>query len=173
MATTEESKTVLIAIDPSEHALRAFEFFFENLYHSDMTILLVHSAEQLKLSAVSIAQPSMNIPTQQWEAEAKKRNHEVNKLEADYTQRLIEKRVKYKSKVMYEGKPGESIIKIAEEEGAKMIIMGTRGLGSIRRTILGSVSDYVVHHACCPVIICPPTERKKRSKSKSDVHSEQ
>ena len=35
-----------------------------------------------------------------------------------------------------------------------MIVMGTRGLGTVRRTILGSVSDYVLHHAHCPVIIC-------------------
>jgi len=34
------------------------------------------------------------------------------------------------------------------------IVVGTRGLGSVRRTILGSVSDYVVHHAHCPVIVC-------------------
>ncbi len=32
--------------------------------------------------------------------------------------------------------------------------MGTRGMGTIRRTLLGSVSDYVVHHAHCPVTVC-------------------
>jgi hypothetical protein len=46
--------------------------------------------------------------------------------------------VKYKTKVLYEGRPGESIIKIADDEQVKMVIMGTRGLGSIRRTILGT-----------------------------------
>ena len=34
-----------------------------------------------------------------------------------------------------------------------MIVMGTRGLGTIRRTLMGSVSDYVVHHARIPVIV--------------------
>ena len=33
--------------------------------------------------------------------------------------------------------------------------MGTRGLGKIRRTFLGSVSNYVLHHAHIPVIIVP------------------
>ena len=51
-------------------------------------------------------------------------------------------------------KPGEVIVRVAEEEKATMIVMGTRGLGKVRRTIMGSVSDYVVHHAHCPVVVC-------------------
>ena len=51
-------------------------------------------------------------------------------------------------------KPGEFIVDIAKKEGATYIVMGTRGLGKIRRTIMGSVSDYVVHHAGCPVMVC-------------------
>ena len=35
-----------------------------------------------------------------------------------------------------------------------LLISGTRGMGTIRRTILGSVSDHVVHHAHCPVLVC-------------------
>ncbi len=51
-------------------------------------------------------------------------------------------------------KPGSVITRAAEEEDAGMIIMGTRGMGTVRRTILGSVSDYVVHHSHCPVVVC-------------------
>ena len=43
------------------------------------------------------------------------------------------------------GKPGEVICRIAEEEDAAMIITGARGMGKVHRTILGSVSDYLVH----------------------------
>ena len=55
------------------------------------------------------------------------------------------------------GNPGEVVINLAKEEAANLIIMGSRGLGLIRRTILGSVSDYIVHHASTPVIVVPPT----------------
>jgi len=51
-------------------------------------------------------------------------------------------------------KPGEVICKVADEESVAMIVIGTRCLGKVRRTIMGSVSDYVVHHAHCPVIVC-------------------
>jgi len=60
-------------------------------------------------------------------------------------------------------KPGEVIVTVAAEEHATMIVMGTRGMGVIRRTILGSASDYVVHHAACPVVVC-------RSQSDHEKH---
>ena len=56
--------------------------------------------------------------------------------------------------IKFGARPGEAIIQQATMEHATMIVMGTRGLGFIRRTILGSVSDYVLHHAHCPVAVC-------------------
>ena len=53
--------------------------------------------------------------------------------------------------------PGESIVAVAIEEQVSMVVLGTRGLGKLRRTILGSVSDYVLHHVHCPVAICSHT----------------
>lgn len=52
------------------------------------------------------------------------------------------------------GKPGEIICSISKEEDATLIITGTRGLGKFRRTIMGSVSDYVIHHSHVPVLVC-------------------
>jgi nucleotide-binding universal stress UspA family protein len=54
------------------------------------------------------------------------------------------------------GSAGEVIMKFVKEENANLIIIGSRGMGIIRRTVLGSVSDYVVHHANTPVIVVPP-----------------
>ena len=63
------------------------------------------------------------------------------------------------------GKPGEVICQVADETAAIMIITGTRSLGKMRRTILGSVSDYLVSHAACPVMVIrdpAEVERKRR-----------
>ena len=51
------------------------------------------------------------------------------------------------------GKPDEEIVAQAEELGAGLIVMGSRGLGGIRRALMGSVSDSVVRHAHCPVLV--------------------
>ncbi len=55
-----------------------------------------------------------------------------------------------------------------------MIVTGSRGMGKVRRTILGSVSDYLVHHSICPVVVCRHPEaiekqlRRRHSSSSTD-----
>ena len=53
-----------------------------------------------------------------------------------------------------------AIIHLAEELGAGLIVMGSRGLGGVRRALMGSVSDSVVRHAHCPVMIVRPEEQR-------------
>ena len=50
------------------------------------------------------------------------------------------------------GIAGEVIVRLAKELNASLIVLGTRGWGKLRRAILGSVGDYVVHHATCGVL---------------------
>jgi nucleotide-binding universal stress UspA family protein len=51
------------------------------------------------------------------------------------------------------GDPGRALCAFAGELPARALVMGSRGFGGIRRAVLGSVSDYVVRNAPCPVII--------------------
>src|SRR5215213_8750137 len=51
------------------------------------------------------------------------------------------------------GQPDREIVHLSEELGAGLIVMGSRGLGGVRRALMGSVSDSVVRHAHCPVLI--------------------
>src|SRR5215207_9128262 len=51
------------------------------------------------------------------------------------------------------GRPDAEIIDQAELIGAGLIVMGSRGVGPIRRVLTGSVSDSVVRHAHCPVVV--------------------
>jgi nucleotide-binding universal stress UspA family protein len=51
------------------------------------------------------------------------------------------------------GRADEEIIFLAEQVGADLVVVGSRGLGGIRRARLGSVSDSVVRHAHCPVLM--------------------
>lgn len=56
-------------------------------------------------------------------------------------------------RVVVQGQPGVSILKVAEEEAVDVIAMSTTGRGGVGRLLLGSVADKVVRGAPCPVLI--------------------
>jgi nucleotide-binding universal stress UspA family protein len=51
------------------------------------------------------------------------------------------------------GEPDKEIVRLSEELGVGTIVIGSRGLGGLRRALMGSVSESVVRHAHCPVLI--------------------
>jgi nucleotide-binding universal stress UspA family protein len=53
----------------------------------------------------------------------------------------------------FEHHPSDDVVRVAEEIGAGLIVLGSRGLGGMRRALMGSVSDSVVRHAHCPVLV--------------------
>lgn len=54
---------------------------------------------------------------------------------------------------LVDGAAGPAICDLADAESAAVIVIGSRGHGGWRRAVLGSVSDYVVRNAPCPVLI--------------------
>ncbi|XP_021859057.1 universal stress protein A-like protein [Spinacia oleracea] len=58
--------------------------------------------------------------------------------------------------LIFEGDPKDEICKAIEQIHVDMLVIGSRGLGGIKRAFLGSVSDYCAHHASCPVLIVKP-----------------
>ena len=55
--------------------------------------------------------------------------------------------------LVIEGEPGPALCKLAQEVDAAAIVVGSRGRGGLKRAFLGSVSDYVVRNAPCPVVV--------------------
>ena len=51
------------------------------------------------------------------------------------------------------GTPAAEIVELAEELEVGLVVVGSRGLGGIRRALMGSVSDSVVRHAHCLVLV--------------------
>jgi nucleotide-binding universal stress UspA family protein len=61
--------------------------------------------------------------------------------------------------LVWEGDSGDSIAAAAEAEHADLVVVGTRGRSGAERMLLGSVSDHVVRHAECPVLVVRPSKR--------------
>lgn len=58
--------------------------------------------------------------------------------------------------IVVEGDAGRALCELAEELGATVMVAGTRGRGGLKRAVLGSVSDHLVRHAPCPIVITGP-----------------
>jgi nucleotide-binding universal stress UspA family protein len=55
-----------------------------------------------------------------------------------------------------EGDPANALCELAEALPATVMVAGSRGHGGLKRALLGSVSDRLVRHAPCPIVITPP-----------------
>lgn len=55
------------------------------------------------------------------------------------------------------GSPAKVLCEVAK--GADMLVVGSRGLGGFRGLLLGSVTQQVVAHASCPILVAVPEER--------------
>jgi nucleotide-binding universal stress UspA family protein len=51
------------------------------------------------------------------------------------------------------GDAGPMLVWVAEHEGSDVIVVGSHGHGAFKRLVLGSVSEHVVRHAPCPVLV--------------------
>ena len=52
-----------------------------------------------------------------------------------------------------EGRPAVEIVDVAEDLGTDLVVVGSRGLGTVKRLVLGSVSERLVSSAPCPILV--------------------
>jgi nucleotide-binding universal stress UspA family protein len=93
--------------------------------------------------------------------EVERTRQEAQKVLEEQTQKVGEAGARVAKSHLKMGAVDEEIVILADEEGTDLIIVGSRGLGGVRRALMGSVSDSVVRHAHCPVLVVRP--QKERS----------
>lgn len=152
MADSVNKRKIVIAMDGSEYSEGALKWFAKNMYQKDRDeVIVLHVTDHRNSSSFGSNWMPVD-PTMvhmAYKEEEEKAKVAIKKLDAILMDAGVQGNV-----VRAHGIPGEQIIQKSEELGVTMIIIASRGLGKIRRTILGSVSDYVVHHSSVPVIVC-------------------
>ncbi|KAK6175601.1 hypothetical protein SNE40_014028 [Patella caerulea] len=140
-------RVIGVAVDGSNQSQNAFNWFIDNLYREGDSVVLIHIAEFNLSVGVS---PDVDAICKL----VKEQEEKVSTLTGQLTEILKKKGIP--GKVVREtGKPGEAIIGVAQKENVSSLVMGTRGLGTFKRTVLGSVSDFVLHNADVPVTVVP------------------
>jgi len=129
-------KQVLLAIDWSESAEKAFDWYIYHLHRKGCKLILSHYIEADK------------------EKEYMKKEAAMHELQETYEDRLMQMGIQYEWITGSNSSPGEHLVTLSKDSGVDMIVMGARGLNKLQKVFMGSVSDYVLRNATCPVLIC-------------------
>jgi nucleotide-binding universal stress UspA family protein len=134
---------ILLAVDGSDHALHAASTA------ADLA-RTVNAKEFRIVVAYDFIPPYLGEPNMQFAIDA--RMEEANA--------ILENAVKMVGKLpcevhteVIEGSEAEAIINVANTRASDVIVMGSRGHGTLAGLLLGSTSQKVVAHAPCPVLI--------------------
>ncbi|KAL8593455.1 hypothetical protein ACOMHN_037289 [Nucella lapillus] len=143
---------VVIAYDGSEHAEYALEWYKENLHRPNYHVTLIHVPELNEMLhstrwANSVYVFDRKMLQELLEEEKSRITKELEK----FGHKLKSVGLGGKVKSVAAARPGEGIVR--ECQGANLVVVGSRGLGAVRRTFLGSVGDFLVHHCHCPVVV--------------------
>jgi len=135
---------LLVAYDGSNLADKALghALALAERYEASLVVVHVYGVPMFNSGDMLIAAPA------EWAADYAK--HSASVLETAKDKVPPEARAEFR---LVNGNPAETILSLAAETGADLIVMGSRGLGGIREFVLGSVSHNVVQHAKVPVLI--------------------
>lgn len=138
---------LLLATDLSEASTAATEEAFELATRLGASLLVV-----------SVIDPgSLLLPSGRFRA----RMDQVRERRETIAQELVERGRDVGVQVsflVWDGDPGDMIVAAAQAEHPDIVVVGSHGRGAMGRLFLGSVSEHVVRHAPCPVLVVRPRE---------------
>lgn len=146
-------KNILVPIDGSEHSNNALKFGLDlaEKYSAKLTLLSV-AQPVVVTGPMFITQPMMPPTSTAMYVQAIESAHK-KMLEDTYNRAKAEKPDLEISKMLVDGRPADRIVEIADKEKFDLIVIGSRGVGGVKKFFLGSVSDRVSDEAHCPVLI--------------------
>ena len=139
---------ILLATDGSEEARQAAQAAAELSKDTGSEVHIAYvlpSPRELRAHHV-YSQEVMRSVTEQAEGEARSFLEEQAKQVGESGGKVAETHLET-------GEPDKEIVRLSEELGVGTIVIGSRGLGALKRALMGSVSESVVSHAHCPVFV--------------------
>jgi nucleotide-binding universal stress UspA family protein len=137
-------KTILLAIDSSEHTLRVIQFLKELPIQPATKIILAHVIPSPEPDMdIAVDRPHTSDELLYQQVEKQLQSYQAD-LPGDSTLEIVT------------GDPAAEIIRLAHIHQADLIVIGSRGLTGLQRILEGSVSSQVVAEAPCSVLVVKP-----------------
>ena len=151
---TGVTTTILLCTDGSELAERALAAGLAVVAPGDRIVVatVVESFDGSMVSGVSGFGGGTMTPEQY----DRQRHAEREAVEEALRQTVSALGIDGAETVVVEGDPASALCELAATLPATVMVAGTHGRGGLKRALLGSVSDHLVRHAPCPIVITPP-----------------
>lgn len=144
-------KRILVPTDFSESARTALNYGISFAREYEAELVLLHVVETL---AVGYASDLFPVPMAEvFQEISGYARAELEKLGVEAREKGVAVR-----ELLVQGKPSAEILRVAREETADMIVLGTHGKGMIDKALFGSTTERVVRQAPCPVLTCHERE---------------
>jgi nucleotide-binding universal stress UspA family protein len=147
------TQRVLLAIDGSEAAERAVELCTSIAWPEDTRLRVATVVEPLNPIIAADWSMAVNEADDPGEIEAKRTANAI----VEQAVRRLARSGLAADRCVLRGRPASRIVEAAEDFSADLIVVGSRGHGTIASMILGSVSAEVADHAHCPVLVARST----------------
>lgn len=140
-------QSIVVGVDGTDSSTHALEWAAERAAELHAEVVAVFAVPP-------VAQFVMSVPPLPADAVKGLRGS----FEHRWCQPLRDAGVAYRNYVVPED-PAHALVDIAEQEHADLIVVGAQGSGGVASRLLGSVSQWVSHHAPCPVVVVPTSVR--------------
>src|SRR5215218_4050825 len=142
---------ILLATDGSEEAELARTTAVDEANSTNSELHVVIVGPWMPDPAYAIGEASFRWQT--YEQASEEIRKEAREILDDQVRKIEEEGASVQEAYLRRGRLDQEIVRLAEEIGAGLIVIGSRGRGGVRRALMGSVSDSVVRHAHCPVLV--------------------
>ncbi|KAH7438394.1 hypothetical protein KP509_04G013300 [Ceratopteris richardii] len=157
----EAVKTTVVALDQGEESFHALEWALETIrFGASDKVVLIHARTSPASRLSAFGGPGYIVSTDLILNMEKAQEREINEF-MDRALQLCEKKQVKAVKLIVYGDARDVISEETKKLHANMLVIGSHGYGAVKRTFLGSVSDYCVHHVECPVVIVKKKPEKK------------
>jgi len=151
-------RKILVPLDGSEHSLRALETAIQVARKFDGKITLIHVysvtvAPMMMPEPTTLTPSGVPVVTPAEISKMVEAAREVgNRILKEGEQKVESENIQVET-IINEGNTVQEIIKVAKEGTFDLIVMGVKGIGRLRELLVGSVSEGVIKHAPCPVLV--------------------
>ncbi|MET7280769.1 universal stress protein [Kribbella sp. NPDC005582] len=140
---------IIVGVDGSDVSAAAIRFAFQEAAHRRVGITAVHAAMPTR------QHPSLRVP-----ADIVEQVDRQLFAEAMDSERILVPGIDVETKLVH-NHPVQALLD--EADGAELLVVGSHGRGGFTGMLLGSVSQAVLHHGCCPVAVVHPQRAKAKN----------